>query len=352
VLGGKTRVLVVDDSAFMRFTVSHRLSREPDIEVVGLASNGLEAVEQVEALRPDVVTLDVEMPQMDGLAALRKIMSSCPTPVVMLSTLTQQGAAVTVEALTIGAVDYVAKPSQSTQVHLVLDELCRKVRQAATARVRPYRPIAGLSHRRQGAGGGPARDLVVIGSSTGGPTALREVLSRLPANLGAAVLVVQHMPAGFTRSLAERLDGLSALPVAEAAAGDRLEQGRVLIAPGGRHLTLVGGTTVCLMEGPPVNGVRPSVDVTLSSVAAAFRHRALAVILTGMGHDGRDGVRALKQFGGRALVQDEATSTVFGMPRSVIAAGLADEVAPLDRIADRITKMLSSTAVQSRRGGA
>ena len=338
------RVLVVDDSAFMRYTVSHHLSSQPDIEVVGLASNGLEAVEQVEALHPDVVTLDVEMPKLDGLSALRLIMEKHPVPVVMMSTLTKEGAAVTIEALTSGAVDFVTKPSQSISVHQVLAELTEKVRQASRAKVRTARLLAGVKRRHTSESIEVPERLVLIGSSTGGPGALREVITRLPENLPAGVIVVQHMPASFTRSLAERLDELSALPVKEAERGDHIGTGRVLVAPGGLHMTLARGGEVQLNEGPAVNGVRPAVDVTLMSAVAAFGDRVLGVILTGMGHDGRDGARALKRAGGRLIAQDEATCIVYGMPRSVVEAGLADRVVPVDEIADVICQMVGQTS--------
>ncbi|MHB0877688.1 MAG: protein-glutamate methylesterase/protein-glutamine glutaminase [Anaerolineae bacterium] len=345
----KVRVLVVDDSAFMRYTISHHLSSQADMEVVGLASDGIEGVEQVEALRPDVVTLDVEMPRLDGLSALRQIMAKHPLPVVMMSSLTKEGAAVTVEALTLGAVDFVNKPSQSISVHQVLGELAEKVRQAARAHVRA--PRQSQSPRRRapaGPAGGPPDRIVVIGSSTGGPGALREVIGRLPVDLGAGVVVVQHMPPSFTRSLAERLDQLSAVPVKEAEAGDRVQTGQVLIAPGGLHMTLTRGGEVQLNDGPAVNGVKPAVDVTMVSVAAAFADRVLGVVLTGMGHDGRDGARAIKQAGGRIITQDEATCIVYGMPRSVAEAGLADMVLPIDQIADGITQALSQGTPKTR----
>ncbi len=344
----KTRVLVVDDSAFMRYTISHHLSGQADMEVVGLASNGLEALEMIEALRPNVITLDVEMPKLDGLSTLRQIMGKHPTPVIMMSSLTKEGAAVTVEALTLGAVDFVTKPSQSTGVHQVLGDLSTKVRQAAQARVRVVRAGSGVTRRGPSA---PARRLdrlVVIGSSTGGPGALREVITRLPGDLPAGVLVVQHMPPNFTRSLAERLDELSPLPVKEAERGDCLVQGQVLIAPGGQHLTIGGGGEISLNSGPAVNGVRPAVDVTLMSAVAAFGAKTLAVILTGMGHDGRDGSRALKQAGGRVMVQDEATCIVYGMPRSVAEAGLADRVVAIDAIAEAIAQMLEQPPAPNR----
>jgi len=344
----KIRALIVDDSAFMRYTLQHYFSSYEDIEVVGLASDGLEAIEQVEALHPDVVTLDVEMPRLDGLGALREIMQKRPTPVVMLSTLTKEGADVTVEALSLGAVDFVTKPTRSVGVHQVLDELVEKVRQAARAHVRLRRWRTPPKRQESKPEGRPPQKLVVIGSSTGGPGALHEVLTQLPGDLPAAVVVVQHMPPNFTRSLAERLDELSAVAVKEAATGDHLRTGHVLIAPGDFHLTLTGKGEVVLGKGPRVNGVRPAADVTMMSAAATFRHRTVGVVLTGMGHDGLDGARAIKQTGGQIIAQDEDTCVVYGMPRSVVEAGLADAVLPIDQIADGIVKMVSNKRVGAR----
>ena len=339
----KIRVLVVDDSAFMRYTLSHHLGSQPDMEVVGMASDGLEALGLVETLRPDVITLDVEMPRLDGLSA-----------VVMMSSLTKEGAAVTVEALTAGAVDFVTKPSQTTSVHQVLGELVEKVRQAARVRVRAPAALLGTRPRAE-KGSTPASGsrkevdrVVVVGSSTGGPGALRELFARLPADLPAGMVVVQHMPANFTRSLAERLDELSPMSVKEAEKGDRLYQGWALVAPGGYHVTLTRTGQVQLSEGPPVNGVKPAVDVTLMSAVAAFGEKALAVILTGMGHDGRDGARALKQAGGMVFAQDEETCVVYGMPRSVVEAGLADAVLPIEEMSGAVAEALRGRVSRNR----
>ncbi|NPV08773.1 MAG: chemotaxis-specific protein-glutamate methyltransferase CheB [Anaerolineae bacterium] len=339
-----TRVVVADDSAFVRYTVSHHLSCQPDLEVVGLASNGVEAVEQVEALRPDVVVLDVEMPLMDGLSALRQVMSRRPTPVVMMMNgLAREGAASTVEALVSGAVDFITKPGQLTGVHQVLGELGHKVRQAAGARVRAHRPLRQRALSREGESAGPSEHLVLVGTSGGGPAALGEVIGRLPADLDACVVVVQHMGAPFTRALAEQLDRISLLPVREAAAGDRVERRQVLIVPGGRYLTLTEERELCLTAGPPGGGRRLTLDLALESAAQVFGRRALAAILTGLGRDGLAGARALKERGGRVLAQDEATSVFYEMPGSVVEAGLADEVVPLDLMADTIAEMVKAT---------
>jgi len=263
-------------------------------------------------------------------------------PVVMLSSLTKEGAAVTVEALTIGAVDFVTKPSQSTSIHQVMGELAQKIQQAARAKVKVMPAAVWARRTRASASAARPSKLVVIGSSTGGPGALHQVIPRLPADLEAGVIVVQHMPPNFTRSLAERLDMESTLPVKEAEAGDRLLTGQVFIAPGGFHLTLSQDGGIQLNKGPAVNGVRPAVDVTLLSAAALYGAATLAVILTGMGHDGRDGARAVKKAGGKVIAQDEATCVVYGMPRSVVEAGLADRILPIEEIADGICDLLQT----------
>lgn len=352
------RVLVVDDSAFMRVTLTKLLSEDPELQVVGTARDGIDALEKVETLCPDVITLDVEMPRMDGLEFLRQLMAIRPTPVVMLSSLTQEGADTTVEALALGAVDFAGKPQRLTTIHQISDDLVAKVKRAARARVVQTTasrrsmiaepgPTA-ISSVRAGARG-VWQNLLVIGSSTGGPRALRQVLSGLPADLPAPVLIVQHMPPGFTRSLAANLDQCSPLRVREAAAGDALERGVALVAPGGYHMTPTREGVIRLDQGPTVNGVRPSVDVTLLGTVAVYGGRVLAVVLTGMGHDGLDGAMALKRAGGIVLAEHESTCVVYGMPRSIVEAGLADEVAPIDQMADAILRHLGVlAAVESR----
>lgn len=347
------RVLVVDDSAFMRVTLTKLLSEDPELQVVGTARDGIDALEKVETLRPDVITLDVEMPRMDGLEFLRQLMATRPVPVVMLSSLTQEGADTTVEALALGAVDFAGKPQRLTTIHQISDDLVAKVKRAARARVvqtTPPRRTAiaepgptAISPVRAGARG-MWQNLLVIGSSTGGPRALRQVLSGLPADLPTPVLIVQHMPPGFTRSLAANLDQCSPLRVREAAAGDVLERGVALVAPGGYHMTPTREGVIRLDQGPTVNGVRPSVDVTLLGTVAVYGGRVLAVVLTGMGHDGLDGAMALKRAGGIVLAEHESTCVVYGMPRSIVEAGLADEVAPIDQMADAILRHLGVLA--------
>jgi two-component system chemotaxis response regulator CheB len=348
-----TRVLVVDDSAFMRRVIGEAVSAEPDMQLAGVAINGLDALIKVELLQPDVITLDVEMPEMDGLAALRHIMRRYPRPVVMVSSLTQAGTVTTIRALTIGAVDFVAKPSGAISLDFqrVREELIHKVRLAARARVR------GPAERVERAATSPARlappprtlrvagdfeKLVVIGSSTGGPRALATLVPALPSDGHTAYLIVQHMPAGFTRSLAERLDSLSALTVREAVDGDHLTAGTVLVAPGDYHVRVNPRGCVQLDQEPKIHGVRPSVDVTLYSVAQHFGSRTVAAILTGMGSDGAAGAAAIRQARGLVLAEDESTCVVWGMPRAVVEHGGADRVVPLDAMALAIVNALGA----------
>lgn len=347
-----TRVLVVDDSALARMVISRRISLDPEVEVVGVACDGIDAVEKVKSLRPDVVTLDVEMPRMDGLTALGHIMAECPTAVIMLSRLTEEDAEVTIKALETGAVDFFLKPSMLDEGGLpkAIAGLNDKIKMAG--RVDMSRVVRAL---RSGTGRyrnpempapfakarapRPKRNVVIIGSSTGGPKALCQVLPGLPRNVSAAILVVQHMPMGFTTSLARRLAVLSQVEVREAAAGDRLKEGRALVAPGSFHMVIGAGDVVTLHRGPARNGVRPSIDVTMESTAANPGYRCIGVVLTGMGSDGRDGAAAIKKAGGTVIVQDEPTSVIYGMPRSVAESGHADKVLPLDRITDEIVEM-------------
>ena len=349
------RVLVVDDSAFMRRVISEAINAESDLELAGVAVNGLDALVKVEQLQPDVVTLDVEMPEMDGLTALRHLMARYPRPVVMVSSLTQAGAVTTVRALTIGAVDFVAKPSGaiSLDFHRVREELIQKVRVAARAQVGPPLKLAtrlpappGHPVRRLAAGGECGFErLVVIGASTGGPRALSVLVPGLPSDGRTAYLIIQHMPAGFTRSLAERLDGLTELDVREASHADQLSAGQVLVAPGDHHLRLSATGAVQLDQGPRVHGVRPSVDVALHSVAQTFGPRTVAAVLTGMGQDGAAGAAAVRQAGGWVLAEDESSCVVWGMPRAVIEQGGADRVVPLDAMAAAVAQALGAGAI-------
>lgn len=356
----------------MRQAVRRLLTADPGIEVVDVARDGLEALSKVEKLNPDVLTMDVEMPHMDGLSALKMLMERFPRPVVMLSSLTAAGAEATVKALALGAIDFMQKPSANVSGGLTAlgAELVAKVKHASKARVR--KPMLGsfassgpatpppaansaatvarpsLTRGVQPAGqpggspGAPGREpdrLLVIGSSTGGPRALAEVVSGLPGDLNCAVIIVQHLPAGFTKSLADRLNQGSALEVSEAKDGDLLSVGRVLVAPGDFHLK-VSGRRVQLDMGPRRHGVRPSVDTTLETAAASFGQAILTTILTGMGEDGTEGARAVKAAGGLVLAEDESTCVVYGMPRSVVEHGLSDEVVPLDHMAAAIVRRL------------
>lgn len=346
------RVLVVDDSAFMRFTISKHLNETPGINVVGTARDGREALELIPTLNPDVITLDVEMPRLDGLSTLREIMTNHPRPVVMLSSLTSEGTVETVQALTIGAVDFVAKPSYKANINSVLQEVAEKVLKASRAKVWSLKRQTGLlptiPKPQQAEKKPPLRHLanhekiVVIGSSTGGPRALNSVIPYLPEKLPAPVVVIQHMPAGFTRSLADRLDGASQLNVKEAEPGDTIEVGRVLMAPGGFHMVFDSKGQVTLNQNPPVHGVRPAVDVTLISLAQLFGKRIVTVILTGMGNDGTNGAGLVHGAGGWVISEAEETCVVWGMPRSVTEAGYANEIVPLPKIAQSIIKAVES----------
>jgi two-component system chemotaxis response regulator CheB len=317
--------------------------------VVGVARNGEEAVAKVEALRPDIVTLDVEMPVMDGLSALAEIMRRRPTRVVMLSSVTRHGAEETIRCLELGAIDFVCKPSGAISLDIgeVKDMLLAKLRMAALARLVPgplHEP-----HRRAALAQAPmerppARRVVVVGSSTGGPRALDEIIPSLPPDLPAAVLVVQHMPPGFTAAMAERLDGLSAVDVREASDGERLANGRALVAQGGRHMVATSEGRVHLRDDPPVWGVRPAADLLLTSAARIFGSRCVGVVLTGMGRDGAEGLRAIREAGGRTIAQDEATSVVYGMPAAAVAEGGVEVSVPLPHIADKIVELVTQQA--------
>lgn len=340
----RIRVLITDDSLFMRAAIRRLLAADARFEVVGEAKDGRDAVVKVQALQPDVCTMDFNMPNLDGAGAVREIMRLRPTPVVMLSAHTREGARETFEALAAGAVDFLTKPTGEVSAELprVGVELRDKLAAAAHARPMPLaaaataRPGARLTGSRGCVLAGPK--VVVVGVSTGGPAALGRVLPRLPADTSAALLVVQHLPHGFTAALAERLDGISAIRVREAAAGDRPEAGLALIAPGDRHLEVAPDGTLAVNDDPEVNGVRPSADVTMRSAAAVFGRRTVGVVMTGMGRDGAEGMRAIKRAGGATLVQDEASSVIWGMPRACVDAGVADEIVPLDALADAIRR--------------
>ena len=344
---GTIRVLVVDDSPFMRRAIERLLSANPRVEIVGSAADGVDGVRLALSLRPDVITMDVEMPRMDGVTAVTEIMQAVPTPIVMVSTLTTAGADTALRALEAGAVECVAKPSGlSHELANVGELLTQAVTRASVARVQRRRPhpIAALRPPAAASTGGPCSNIpsvgvVVIGSSTGGPPALTEVVSHLPAKLAVGVLVVQHMPAGFTAALARRLDSLSPLNVSEAVEGDVVSAGRVLVAPGDFHMRVGRDRHVHLDQAPSVHGVRPSVDITLNSVADVYGRHAAVAILTGMGADGADGAARIEEAGGRVVVQDEASCVVYGMPRVAKERTRAAVQAPLTQVAAHLAAM-------------
>lgn len=334
------RALVVDDSAFMRFSIIQALGEDPEIQVVGSASNGKEALRLIPQLQPTVITLDVEMPHLDGLSTLREIMRDFPRPVVMFSSLTHEGASETIQALMLGAVDFIPKPANRLDTRNVMGEVIAKIKLAAKAKVNPMNaalfkpPSAPLEkktrlHRKN-------VPVVMIGASTGGPGALSEIVPALPADLPAPLVIVQHMPVGFTRSLSERLNSLSALSVKEAEPGDQLLAGQVLLAPGGFHMVLDEKERIVLNQNPTVHGVRPAVDVTLNSLTRQMDGHVVGVILTGMGSDGTLGASILRSAGGQVIAEHESTCVVWGMPRSVVEAGAATAVLPRPQIAKAI----------------
>lgn len=340
----KIRVLVADDSALMRKRISDLINSDPECETIATARNGEETLHVVSALRPDVVTLDLEMPKMDGVTALKYIMSEWPTPVVIVSGFSRFLGMRTIKCLEYGAFDFVAKPSGpvSVDVNRVRDELLSKIKAAAQASVRVYRPRLiedRLARKKKKKTYIVSTKVVVIASSTGGPRALIEVLPRLPSDLLAGVLVIQHMPGGFTNSMAERLNQESRLRVEEARDGEPLRQGVAYVAPGGFHLELVGkgpSAVIQLEKGPKEHGLCPSADVTMRSLAPLFGPRSMGIILTGMGNDGTEGLREIKRHGGYTVAQDRSTSIVYGMPKSAVEASVVDRVVPLGRIADEI----------------
>jgi two-component system chemotaxis response regulator CheB len=339
----RIRVLVVDDSLFMRAAIKKIVEGDPRFEVCGVAKDGAEGVAAVESLKPDVVTMDFNMPKMNGAEAVREIMRRRPTPVVMLSAHTRDGARETFEALAAGAIDFLTKPSGevSADFQAIGPRLLEKLHASAgvTPReVTPVRPRAPTVDPSLTTWPPTGPKVAVIGVSTGGPTALTRVLPALPADIGIAVVVVQHMPAQFTATLAERLNGLSAIEVREAQEGDRPRRGLALIAPGDRHLEFGDQGVLRLTDGPEVNGCRPSVDVTMRSAARTFGRRAIGVIMTGMGKDGADGMAAVRAAGGKTYAQDRATCVIWGMPRAAVEAGVVDEVLPLDDIAGKLER--------------
>ncbi|WLR46932.1 chemotaxis response regulator protein-glutamate methylesterase [Halobacillus litoralis] len=340
------RVLIVDDSAFMRRILTDILEKDYRIQVVGTARNGKDCLDKLEILRPDVVTMDIEMPVMDGLEALKKIMENSPLPVVMVSSLTQEGAESTMKAMSLGAVDFIQKPSGSISLDMekVDKDVVRKILIAGQARVNP--PLKSSNEKvrfpddriEEG-------QLIAIGTSTGGPRALQEVLTSLPGSLPAPILVVQHMPKGFTKSLALRLDRLSDISVKEAEHMEEIHNGVAYIAPGGYHMEVVKHNerlVIHLNESSPLNGHRPSVNVMFYSIAKLPGISTTSVIMTGMGADGLEGILATKEQGRAVytIAEDESTCIVYGMPKAIVKSGLADDVCKLNEISRSIIQSL------------
>ena len=366
------KVLVVDDSGFFRRRVSEILSADPTIQVIGTATNGKEAIDQALALKPDVITMDYEMPLMDGITAVRHIMQRCPTPVLMFSSLTHEGARVTLDALDAGAVDFLPKNFEdiSRNPEKVKHMLCEKVHSisrsnrrlgsysatpaASPAPVSSKPALGGFVPPSASVAATPTRTapvasrstpapvsaapkrkaykLVAIGTSTGGPVALQRVLTQLPANFPAPIVLVQHMPAAFTKAFAERLDKLCRITVKEAEDGDMLRPGLALLAPGGKQMMIDGRGAVRILPGDERLNYKPCVDITFGSAAKSYGDKVLAVVLTGMGADGREGARLLKQGGSAVWAQDEASCVIYGMPMAIVKADLADAVYSLDDI--------------------
>lgn len=365
----KIKLLVVDDSAFMRKAMEMMLADVPDIEIVGTAKNGAECIEQIKLLNPDVVTLDIEMPVMDGLTALRIIMKETPLPVIMLSSLTTDGAEATMEALNIGAVDFIPKQMSfvSLEIVKIKDDLVEKIRYFAANKmallrkifnnkplVRPTAPVADKIEKnvlpnkevvkpQQNQDERPLRirngtEIVVIGSSTGGPAALQKVIPLLPANFPLPVLLVQHMPPAFTKSLADRLNSLSMVTVSEAVDGDVLKPGCVYISPGNKHMVVKTKGKITLSDTPAGTLHKPSVDVMMNSVFEVYGKNVLAVIMTGMGQDGTIALEKLAKAGAYVIGQDEESCVVYGMPKRPNENGFSKVIAPVDKITDEIVR--------------
>jgi two-component system chemotaxis response regulator CheB len=343
-------VLVVDDSAFMRKVVTEIIDASEEFRVVGTARNGNDALRQIHALEPEIVTLDVEMPELDGLQTLGYIMSETPRPVVMLSAAASGGKDdPTIRALELGALDFVRKPSGpiSLDINVVADTLLQALRAALQVNLggvdmlaRPRLVADRVAQQR----GRRATRVVALAASTGGPRALAEVVPGLPRDLDAAVLVVQHMPKGFTHSLAQRLDSLSALTVVEAQEGEGVETNKVYVAPGGFHMRVTRdayGAVIALDQSPAIHGVRPAADPLFRSVATTFGSSSVGAVLTGMGRDGAQGLRAIRDAGGKSIVQDQATSVIYGMPQVALAVAGADRILPLGDVAAGIIELLA-----------
>jgi two-component system chemotaxis response regulator CheB len=326
----------------MRRLLSDLLDEDQDISVVGTARDGIEAIKKTNELQPTVITMDIEMPKMDGLTALQYIMNDNPVPIVMLSALDKRQADIVMKALEMGAVDFITKTSGtlSLDIEKVGTSIITKIKEAASVKVDRIRPkmfekilVSEFKHPTK------KHHVVTLGASTGGPKALLEVLAALPRGIPASLLIAQHMPEGFTQSLAERLNWQSSIEVREAKEGDKLEKGIALIAPGDRHMMVKKGK-IHVTNGAKVNNIRPSVDVLMESVAEQYGTNVIGVLMTGMGQDGADGLKVIKDLGGRTIAQDQKSCTVFGMPKAAIDKGVVDKVVPLNKIAKEIISML------------
>lgn len=352
----KIKVLVVDDSAFMRKVIADMISSDDDVEVVGVARNGEEALEMIVSRKPDVVTMDVEMPKMDGLTALKQIMEISPMPVIMLSSLTTNGAVETLKALDYGAFDFITKPTSLIKVSTpeVREELLSKIKIASRTKVykpnvairqpRPIQTATKESYKTSASQGRTKfKKLIAIGTSTGGPRALQEVIPFIPRDIDASILIVQHMPPGFTKSLADRLDSMSQIHVKEAEDGDVMQAGVAYLAPGDSHIKVskqAGQFVIKLDNGERVSGHKPSVDAMMYSIASLNDKNVIGVIMTGMGGDGADGMSKIKANRGFIIAQDEESCVVFGMPKSTIKLGVVDKVVSLTNIANEIVKAM------------
>ncbi|MBQ7169344.1 MAG: chemotaxis response regulator protein-glutamate methylesterase [Synergistaceae bacterium] len=354
---GRIRVLVVDDSALMRQFISDILRTDPRIEVAGTARDGRDALAQIKAVKPDIVTMDVEMPNMDGLKALEEIMKTNPIPVIMLSTMTQDGAETTLKALALGCVDFIGKPSGSISLNIkdIGREIIDKVIAASTAKVRtrsgifapsskPLAPAQDFRRMTPPAMMAAGRfDIVAIASSTGGPMALSELMPKIPKKFPVPIVITQHMPKEFTGSFAKRLNESSQIEVVEGFEGLTLKPGRAVIAPGGSHLVVKRrqGSAICsLSDAPPVLSVKPAANIMFLSLADEYAGNVLCVILTGMGRDGTDGAIALKRRGAYVIAESQKTCVVYGMPKAAVDAGIVDEILPLNEIPDAIVRIV------------
>jgi two-component system chemotaxis response regulator CheB len=348
-MSSRVRVLVVDDSALMRKLIPQILARDSDIEVVGTAMDGAFGLKKLEDLKPDVVTLDLEMPRMDGMEMLRQITRKSRVPVIIVSALSTEGAAATFKALAMGAFDFVAKPRDAASVHMdeIAQDLIVKIKAAAKSKGRSTPLPESPEHLRPNKTARARREptkIVAIGVSTGGPNALQYLLAKLPGDFSGTIIVVQHMPEGFTGMFANRLNESCAIDVKEAQSGDLLIAGRALICPGGRHIKVRRmplGNTVVLTDDPRINGHRPSADVLFRSVANEFGSRVIGVLMTGMGEDGAAGLGLIKNAGGTTIAQSEESCVVFGMPKAAIERGHVTRIVPLDMLANTLAGQCS-----------